>query len=361
MMLSDCTRAEFIFSKQTTVGGEHIYVLKFVSIKKKHAYVERRLAELDECLKMVSGNADSTWFVSIGEEEHMNKARSFGRGEIRRDHLFKEIFDVDLPKVNGDYPLKAGVLKWSPSLEQEADEAEGRARAEEDLRVQEAVQEADPGAFGGEQDEFKRARLRLQKQSDLLGEELRTRTLELEEMRKELVTLRLGASRVKEMEEWYFVRQTELGRERQRLGRVLAGLELPGMEEAVAAFREEIGRVKAESEANVAGLVSIKERDARIAALEEENVKLTQRLENANRAAGEADSKVSIMEDVVAGCGVARKEIRKRTSGVYTGLDDLWEGTPSFFDEAVGEIVEKNGGGEKKKKKVEKIVTFSVR
>ena len=175
-----------------------------------------------------------------------------------------------------------------------------------------------------------------------------------------MVTLRLGASKAKEAEEWYFVKQMELDRERRRLGRVLAGSEMPARDEEVAAFREEIARVKAESEANVAGLVSIKERDARIAALEEENVKLTQRLENANRAAEEAISKVSIMEDVVAGCGVARKEIRKRTSGVYTDVGQLWEGTPSFFDEAVGEIAEKNGGGEKKKKKV-KIQTFTVR
>ena len=157
------------------------------------------------------------------------------------------------------------------------------------------------------------------------------------------------------MEQWYHVKQMELDRERQRLGRVLAGSEMPGMDEAVAALREEIVRVKAESEANVAGLVSIRERDAKIAALKEEAVKLTQRLENANRAADEANSKQSIMEDVVAENGVARKEIRKLTSGVYMDVGEMWEGKLSFLDEALGEVEEqKKKAGEKKKKEGEK-------
>jgi hypothetical protein len=305
----------------------------------------------------------STWFESIGVEEHTTKVRSFSHGDRLDDHLFREIYDVNSPKVNGYHPLKAGVQKWSASVEREAEEAADDAREEEDVRVQEAVMAAEPGAFGvvrggGKMDD----RQRLVKQTanmDRLGEALRTRTLELEAMRKELVDLRLGASRVKEMEQWYHVKQMELDRERQRLGRVLAGSEMPGMDEAVAALREEIVRVKAESEANVAGLVSIRERDARIAALEEEAVKLTQRLENANRVAGEADSKVSIMEDVVAECGVARKEIRKRLKGVYTDVGELWEGKLSFLDEALGEMGEQKKEGEKKKKL--KTQTFVVR
>jgi hypothetical protein len=371
-MLSSCTEAESIFFKKAATGEEHIYVLKRAESRKTHLHMEQKIAELDKGLMTVSGG-DSTWFVSIGEEAHMNKVKSFGRGEIKNDYLFREIFDVDSRKVNGEYPLKAGVQKWSASLEREAEEEEEDAREEEDMRVQEEVMEADPGAFGGgvvlgggsggKQDELQKCKTRLVKQTanmDRLGEALRTRTLELEAMRKELVDLRLGASRVKEMEQWYHVKQMELDRERQRLGRVLAGSEMPGMDEAVAALRVEIVRVKAESEANVAGLVSIRERDAKIAALGEEAVKLTQRLENANRVAGEADSKVSIMEDVVAECGVARKEIRKRLKGVYTDVGELWEGKLSFLDEALGEMGEqKKKEGEKKKKL--KTQTFVVR
>jgi hypothetical protein len=344
------------------MGNGFLFLIRFEKKDKKrggqrHSFMENKIAEMDKLLQGPMENT-STWFESIGVEEHETKVRSFSKEGRLDDHLYREIYDVHSLKVNGHHRVKAGVQKWKWSASVKAVDG---TRVEED--VQETVITVEPG--GGKKMVDDRQRLLVKQTADMdrLGEELRTRTLELEEMRKELVTLRLGASKAKEAEEWYFVKQLELDRERRRLGRVLAGLELPGMEEAVAAFREEIARVKAESEANVAGLVSIKERDARIAALEEENVKLTQRLENANRAAGEADSKVSIMEDVVAGCGVARKEIRKRTSGVYTGLDDLWEGTPSFFNEAVGEIVEKKEEGEKKKtkKKVEKVVTFSVR
>jgi hypothetical protein len=308
--------------------------MKFNALnQKRHSQVEARISKVDDGLRSIAGSA-STWFESIGEDERSCKVRSFGVGERLQDHLFRTIFDVESPKVGGEYQTHSGVKKWSPDLQREANEAKESMRLDEDICVQEDVMGADPGAFQSS-DALVKCKAKHLRTVERLCEELGSRTLELQSAQTELVVLRMSAGKLKEMEDWYRIKQEELAFERRRIGRVLSGSELPARDEEIAGLRAEIVRVKAESEANVSGLVSVRMRDSKIAELEKAAVKQTQRLENANKAVDEANHKVSIMEDVVCELGGpdARKEISKRMKGVYYNVGDLWEGNSCFLDE----------------------------
>jgi hypothetical protein len=117
-VLGNVVRADSILYK--AMGNGFLFLIRFEKKDKKrggqrHSFMERKIQKMDKQLQGPMVNA-STWFESIGEEEHETKVRSFSLQGRLDDHLFREIYDVELTKVNGDYPLKAGVQKWSASL-----------------------------------------------------------------------------------------------------------------------------------------------------------------------------------------------------------------------------------------------------
>ena len=438
--------AEQIFFKEKESGA--VYLLKYRRTQKRHSYMETKVAEFDKCLMSLANN-QMTWFVSIGEDERSCKVRSFGRGEWRRDPLFLEIFDVESPKIDGEYQTREGVKMWSMQLQKEAEEARDHAREAEDIAVQESVMEADPEAFGGgaavasfsgsktsekteflqsqvdalttevvqlrreigelnivranlavaqtELDVVRKQKAALVADSDAIVAErlkeacgdngelaalrikvsrysmkarmskehadsqteakkrLGERLLEHETMGKELAVLRAKSAEVKEMERWCQERQRFFASEIARVQRIVAGQERLDRDEELAALHAENLRVRAESEANASGLVTVKERDVRIGELAREIEHLNQKLANANAEAEKALQREGVMHDVVVefGNSAVREEIRKRVKGVYYAAREMWEG--KFFEgEDGGEAEDSVGGGKRKKQRKEK-------
>jgi hypothetical protein len=116
MMLQCATESDFIFYKQVG-AAEFIFVLKFERFQKKHSYMEAKIAELDLNLKSLS-KSKSTYFVSIGEDDNSSKVRSFDRGGRLKDPFFLDIFDVNAPRVNKEFQIRAGVLTWSKNQQE---------------------------------------------------------------------------------------------------------------------------------------------------------------------------------------------------------------------------------------------------
>jgi len=139
------TEADFLYCKQMADG--YAYVLHYTSTQKKLSYVEKRIDDLDNDLK-ARHNLRGTSFHSITSEGSC-KVLSFGVEERVNNPLYREIFNVSLPKVLGFYPLQDGAKRVSLRSLEEADRAQARIREIEDLLVQQHVMEEDPDAFGG--------------------------------------------------------------------------------------------------------------------------------------------------------------------------------------------------------------------
>ncbi len=107
------------------MGNGFLFLIRFEKRfrkirRQRHSFMEKKIAEMDKQFQEMTENA-STWFESIGVEEHTTKVRSFSNGDRLDDHLYREIYDVNSLKVNGYHRLKAGVQKWSASVEREAE------------------------------------------------------------------------------------------------------------------------------------------------------------------------------------------------------------------------------------------------
>ena len=144
--LLSATEAELIYYKKYGTG--FLVLLKFSAKKeKRHSTVENSIISLDKTLMRGFGT-DATSFVSVSDVGS-GKVRSFTSTDRIRDELFREIFDVNLPKQGGEYCLREGVKKWDLSTSREEDLARDSLRETEDLLVQQQVMEEDPEAFGG--------------------------------------------------------------------------------------------------------------------------------------------------------------------------------------------------------------------
>ena len=172
------------------------------------------------------------------------------------------------------------------------------------------------------------------KTMDRMSDELRRRASEIEMTSDELQRLRAHEMDVRDKKQWFEQMTNDLVFERERMRRVISGRESATRDEELDALRNEIALVKAESEANVAGLVSIRERNGKIEGMEAEILKLNQGLESALSEKDRADGMFSIMEDIVAEVGgLTREMVRKRVRGAYYNAGDLWDGNFYLADD----------------------------
>jgi hypothetical protein len=156
------------------------------------------------------------------------------------------------------------------------------------------------------------------------GVKIRAYENELKEKTTELLELRSLQQTMKEKIIWCDEQQRQIGHKDLLFKRVVAGSAQPAQSDEIAILRAEIDRVKAESEENVKGLVTVRQRDAQIVKLKEEIGNLTLRLENANRAMDVALGNEAAMVDRVSETdGISRREVRKTTVGIM--VDGLFK------------------------------------
>ena len=186
-----------------------------------------------------------------------------------------------------------------------------------------------------EMEEEQSKKIETQKKTmDRMSDELRRRASEIEMTSDELQRLRAHEMDVRDKKQWFEQMTNDLVFERERMRRVISGRESATRDEELDALRNEIALVKAESEANVAGLVSIRERNGKIEGMEAEILKLNQGLESALSEKDRADGMFSIMEDIVAEVGgLTREMVRKRVRGAYYNAGDLWDGNFYLADD----------------------------
>jgi hypothetical protein len=145
MILTE-TSVDLIFFKKC--GAGFLVLMKCLKRnEKRHSTVDNCISSLDMKLMGQSGT-ESTSFVSVSSVGSC-KVRGFSTTDRIRDDMFRQIFDVTLPKVDNEYQLQAGVKKWNMSMQLEAERAQDLVREAEDISVQQQVMEEDPEAFGG--------------------------------------------------------------------------------------------------------------------------------------------------------------------------------------------------------------------
>jgi len=123
-----------------------IYVLNHSNPRKTHAAVDKKIVELDDTLKQISGNS-STHFLSISNVLS-GKVKTFQTGEHAVDEHYNAIFSNKVPGGRQRYELRPGVKTWTPAAARDAEALAEAARHEQDLEVQEQAMEEDPSAFG---------------------------------------------------------------------------------------------------------------------------------------------------------------------------------------------------------------------
>ena len=156
------------------------------------------------------------------------------------------------------------------------------------------------------------------------GVKIRAYENELKEKTTELLELRSLQQTMKEKIIWCDEQQRQIGHKDLLFKRVVAGSAQPAQSDEIAILRAENERVKAESEANVKGLVTVRQRDAQIVKLKEEIRNLTLRLQNANNAMDVALGNEAAMVDRVSETdGISRREVRKTTVGIM--VDGLFK------------------------------------
>lgn len=143
---------------------------------------------------------------------------------------------------------------------------------------------------------------------------------------RELEATRVRGEEVRALERQYRDGLARCEREMRRMQQVIVGSVGPDRDDEVAALRAEIERLRQEREAGVCGMAAVRERDARIGALETEVAHMAQLLRRANAEVERLGEQVARMEDRLMDTPVAaatRARICREVKGVYYSAGEM--------------------------------------
>jgi len=121
-VIQAATGADVVYHKDYEHGV--LYGLYFTAKHcKQNSTVENAIMRLDGIL-MAKNGTSKTSFTSLTE---IGKVKSFGGRDRHDDYHFREIFNVNLPKLDDGkkYQLQAGVVAWSPGAAVSAASGDG--------------------------------------------------------------------------------------------------------------------------------------------------------------------------------------------------------------------------------------------